>query len=342
MDNYSAQGSITIKRLRHGDSLFITLQTNYIPLYQGVDPECGAVRPDWTQAANQPVITPVANTIRGNTVTLSQHTWYYNSNSVPLSFTGATSGDWVTDSSGMFQLNITNGALKIIANLASLDNISNDSLMYKAVATVGGVEYDIEKSTDILIQIVGASSYAGFIIASTEQLTSTVETATLTTQLQLSAEPITDYHVKWYKDNTEWSAKAGQKVITVGRDDVDGTQLFIAEFYKKSTDTDHVYRAGIRIIDTRDGFQVICYISSANKEVDTGSPVTVAAKIVNQRTNAVVTPSNPAWRMDVMKKSDWSVLKTANANTIQVTTAETDTDGTENDVEVTAECTWSE
>ena len=65
-NNYSAQGSITIKRLRNGDSLFLTLETNGIPLYQGVDPESGAVSPDWTQAANQPVITPHANSVRGN------------------------------------------------------------------------------------------------------------------------------------------------------------------------------------------------------------------------------------------------------------------------------------
>ena len=341
-NNYSAQGSITIKRLRNGDSLFLTLETNGIPLYQGVDPESGAVSPDWTQAANQPVITPHANSVRGNLVTLSNHAWYYNSSTVPLNFNGATSGDWTTDSTGKFQLNSITGALKIIANLASLSNIANDSLIYRAVATVAGVEYNVEKSIDILIQNVGASSYVGFIISSTEQLTSLVTTATLTTQLQLAAEAINSYHVKWYKDDTEWVDKAGQKTITVTRDDVDGTQLFIAEFYKSSGDTDPVYRAGVRIIDTLDDFQVVCYVSSANKEVDTGSPVTVAAKIVNQTTNAVVTPLNPTWRMDVMKKSDWSVLKTANTNSIQVTTLETDTDGQENDVEVTAEVSWSD
>ena len=341
-NNYSAQGSITIKRLRNGDSLFLTLQTNGIPLYQGVDPESGAVSPDWTQAANQPVITPVANSVRGNLVSLSHHAWYYNNNSVPLVFNGATSGEWTTDSTGKFQINNNTGALKIIANLASLANIANDSLIYRATATVAGVEYSVEKSTDILIQNVGASSYVGFIIASTEQLTSTVTSATLATQLQLAAEGINNYYVKWYRDNTEWAAKAGQKTITVTRDDVDGTQLFIAEFYKTSSDAAPVFRAGIRIIDTLDDFQIVCYISSTNKEVDNGSPVTVAAKIVNQTTGAVVTPSSPTWRMDVMKKSDWSVLKTAATNSIVVTTTETDVDGQENDVEVMAEVTWSE
>ena len=43
MSQYSTQGSVTIKRLRNGDSLFITLESNGIPLYQGVDTSSGAV-----------------------------------------------------------------------------------------------------------------------------------------------------------------------------------------------------------------------------------------------------------------------------------------------------------
>ena len=342
-NNYSAQGSITIKRLRNGDSLFLTLETNGIPLYQGVDPSSGAVNPDWTISQNQPVITPKATSVRGNEVVLSGHNWFYNQNNTPLMFVGAAvTGNWVTDTTGKFQLNQVTGALKIIGNLASVNNTANDSLIYKGVATVGGLEYSVEKSIDILIQPFGSTSYVGFITASTEQLTSSVEITTLVTRLLCGADEVPDYHVKWYKDNEQWSAKNGQKSIEVGRNDVDGTQLFIAKFYKQSSDPTPVYRAGIRIIDTLDNFQVVCFISSANKEVAPGKDVTVKAKIVNQSTNAEVSPTNPAWRMDVMKKSDWSIVKTANKNTIDVTTTETDSDGQENDVEVTAEVTWSD
>ena len=72
---YSAQGSITIKRLRNGDNFFISLEvTNGIPLFQGVDEKTGAVSPDWTVAANQPIITPRVTSARGNSVSLSMHT----------------------------------------------------------------------------------------------------------------------------------------------------------------------------------------------------------------------------------------------------------------------------
>ena len=141
MNTYSAQNSITVKRLRNGDTFFITFGNNGIPLFQGVDPVTGVVTPDWTVAANQPVVTPVVTSARGNAVVLSNHQWSYNG--VALNFNGATSGDWTTDSTGKFQLNSSTGALKIIANLASTTNIASDSLTYSCVATVAGVEYNL-------------------------------------------------------------------------------------------------------------------------------------------------------------------------------------------------------
>lgn len=344
MTDYSAQGSITVKRLRNGDSLFLTLENNGIPLYQSIDPNSGAVSPDWTKTENQPIITPKANSVRGNKVVLSGHNWYYNNNTVPLMFNGEVSGDWVTDSTGTFALNNVTGALKIIKNLASKDNTANDNLKYTAIARVSGVEYNVGKSVDILIQPSGASSYIGFVIASTTQLTSIVTSANLSTQLQVADKQISDYHVKWYKDDTEWVINRGKKTITVGREDVDGEQLFIAEFYLSSEDANPVYRAGIRVIDTLDDFMIVLTITSANKEVDTGSPVTVSGKIINSRTNAEVeyNAKKQNWALSVWDTSTWQVIKTSNTNSIEVTTTETDRDNQERDVEVTAECNWTD
>lgn len=42
-----------------------------------------------------------------------------------------------------------------------------------------------------------------------------------------------------------------------------------------------------------------------------------------------------------MDRKTWSVVKTANANTIQVTTTETDRNGEMGDVEVVAEAEWN-
>ncbi len=343
MSQYSTQGSVTIKRLRNGDSLFITLESNGIPLYQGVDTSSGAVAPNWTVAANQPVLTPKVTSSMGNTVVRSMHQWRYNG--VTLLFTGATSGDWRTDSTGKFQLNISTGsdagAIKIIANLANPNAVANGQLEYSCVATVGGVNYNVSKTRDVVIQNMGSSSAYGYIVASPEAIDSDHPTSTLKTGLQMGASVITSYHVKWWKDDTPWPAKDGQKQITVGRGDVDGTQLFIAEFYLKSTDTTPVCRAGSYIIDSLDEFGMNFDIISANKEVAPGLPVTVKGKIIKMRTKAVFAPANPVWRLDVMDKDTWAVIKTKASDTIDVTTTETDRNGKQNDVEVVGEVSWS-
>lgn len=339
MSNYSAQGSITIKRLRNGDSIFLTLELNGKPLYQAVDDKTGAVIPDWGIEANRPVITPKASTTRGNIVYLSEHTWTYNG--VLLAFNGATSGGYITDSTGKFGLNPANGALKIIANLASAINVANDTLVYGCQATVVGVEYNLTKSIDIQIAKAGSSSYFGFINASSTQMDVDHASVDLTTELWLSGSGISDYYVRWYKGNREWTAKAGQKAITVSRDDIDSSQLFIAEFYLHAEDSQHIFRAGICILDTLDEISLVPYISSANKEVSEGSPVTVSARLIRVSTGAVLTPSNPQWAMTIMDGDTWEQKASGSSNSIQVTTAHTDQpDGSSHDVVVLVDCTF--
>ena len=306
-ENYSAQNSITIKRLRSNDSLMLTFENNGIPLFQAVDEESGAVSPDWSIAANQPVRTPKVTSARGLAVSLSGHSWAYNG--VALNFNGAESGGWKKDSTGKFSLN-----------------------------TSTGVEYNLTGELPIAIQNMGASSYYLAILASTEQLTSKVTSCTLTTKLYAGANAITDYYIKWYKDTAAWTDKNGQKSVTVTRGDVDGTQLFIAEVYQSSSASQPIARAGVRIIDTADEFQIVCYITSSNKEVDTGQPVTVSAKIVNMTTGSTYTPTSASWTMDVMDKENWKSLKHSTTNSISVTTTETDRNGTQYDVDVLAEC----
>lgn len=343
MATYSAQNSITVRRLRNGDTLFISLELNGIPLFQGVDEKSGAASPDWTQEANQPVITPKVLSARGNPVELSNHRWSYNGSE--LTFNGTADEQGFTPETGQtsarFKLNKTTGALKIVANLASKENLASDTLTYTGTATVGGVAYTQSKSIDVMIQNSVSSSYYGYILASTEQLTSEVTSAKLTTGLYLKGAKVTDYYVKWYRDNESWSGKNGQKEVTVSRGDIDGTQLFLAEFYKTKSDTSPIFRAGVRMIDTADEFQINLRITSDNKEVDEGKPVTVTATVVNMTSNTTVTPSNATWRMDVMDKDTWEVLKSASASNISVTTSETDKNGEMKDVEVLAEVTWN-
>ncbi len=346
--NYSAQGSITIKRLRTGDNLFISFDNNGIPLYQGVNTDTtpATVTPDWSQAANQPMLTPKVTSARNALIELSQHEWDYNG--VALVFNGAAlTGGFTKDSTGKFAMNATTGALKIIDNLASAANYANDQLDYRCLATVDGVQYRLSKSADIFIQKVGATSYIGLITATTETLTASVENTTLKTDLKLAGNTVASWYTKWYKGNldTPWTEKNGQNTITVGRADVNGTVLFIAEFYLSAADAtsgaDPVFRAGIRIMDATDDFQIVYAITSANKTVDTNKPVVVTGQVVNMRTNTVVNIDG-TWKTYVMDKNTWQPTQTVNSNTVTVTTADTDTDAGQNDVEVTGNVTWTE
>lgn len=357
MSNYSAQNSITVKRLRSGDTLFITIENNGIPLFQSVDPVTGSVSPSWTVPDNQPVLTPKVTSARGNTVTLSSHQWKYNDNA--LNFNGAVSEDWRTDSTGRFQLNTTTGALRIIADLASKENAAADTLTYSGTATSGGVDYPLSKSVDVQIQNVGASSYFGTINAASEQLSESVASTTVTTQLFLGGTKQTEYAVKWYKDDTLWSDKGNAASITVNRGDIDGTQLIIAEFYKSASDTTPIFRAGIRIIDTLDDYHVEHrYIvsaenkstSGANREVSPGHPVYLEAFVINVRTNTELTDITDAkWASNVMDKDTWQSLlripatgeNTGATNVITITSAQTDVDGAEKDVVAVSEVEWS-
>lgn len=336
--SFSAQNSITIKRLRSSDSLILTFGNNGIPLFQAIDEVSGAVSPNWEIPANQPVRMPNIISTRGLVVDILSHSWSYNG--TLINFNGTTVGGWTNDSTGKFQIN-ADGDIKIVKNLASTTNIAGDILSYTAQVSVAGVEYSLSGELEIVMQKMGASSYYATILAETETLSSTVTSTNLTTKLFQGVTEITNYHTKWFKDFVEWPEKAGQKNIVVTREDIGGAQLFIAEMYKTSAVEEPVIaRAGIRILDVSDEYKVIVEITSANKMVSEGNNVTVSAKIVNMKTGAVYAPAGAVWRLDVMDRENWTSLKTSATNTIVVTTAETDRNGNYYDVDVMAEVTF--
>lgn len=339
--NYSAQNSITIKRLRSSDSLILTFGNNGIPLFQAIDDVSGAVAPDWEVVANQPIRTPKIASTRGVTVEVMSHTWWYNG--TQLVFNGAEVGGWILDSTAKFRVN-AQGSIKIVKNLASILNMAGDTLSYTAQAKVAGVEYELSGELDVVIQKMGASSYYASILADTEALSSDNPTTNINTKLFQGATEITSYYVRWFKDFEVLAGKAGQKNIQITRDDVGGAQLFIAEF-SKDIGSPVIARAAIRIMDVSDDYKVILDITSANKMVyvenGVNNNVTVKAKIVNMKTGAIYAPSNPTWRLDVMNREDWISLKTSATDTITVTPAETDRDNNYFDVDVMAEVTFN-
>lgn len=335
----SAQGSITIRRLRNGDSIYISFDTNDVDLYQGVDVESGEVSPDWTVAANQPIRTPRVVSSNGNAVGLSQHTW--SRAGIAIVFSVDKGQGWFADATGTFQMNTTTGALRITKNLATKTTLGSINLKWSAVLTTQGAEQSIAKDMDVRIGNMGSSSYVGAIVATTEQISSTTLTTILKSSLRLGSVSVTDYYPKWWKDDTAWTAKNGDKNPVVTRNDVDGTQLFICRFYKNSTDTTELAVYAIRIIDVSDEYQVNMRITSAQKDIDAGKPVTVQGYVYNATTGTQVTPSGATWALTAyINGGDFAPVKTSNTNTITVSTAESDRGGNLFDIVVTGEVTF--
>ena len=345
-----AQGTITIRRLRNGDTIFITMKNNGKALYQAVDRQSGAVSPDWTVAANQPVLTPSASTARKQTVTMQNYTWIYNETT--LTFGTADSEGWRTSTNGTpvgaFEFNSETGALKIVKNLASATNYANDTLDYKVQCVVGGVEYTIEKSFTIEIHDAGQSSYSGWIEASTDTISEKEPEAVLSARMKLGLNDLKDseFSVKWYCNSQEMTDTL--KIITVDRDMVNGVSLFIAEFTPSGSSTP-VATYGIAITDMSDEYQVKYEITSANDQVDVGKPVTVTGKVWNVTTSSEVTlPSTAVWDTNCYRlgsNDTYEAEKHSDSNTIEITTDETDvtnSDGTteQRDVIVSGGVTW--
>lgn len=341
-NSFSAQGGITIKRLRTGDSLFVSL-TSDKPLYQAVDTDSGNVSPSWANEDNQPTITPLCRTSRIESVDMENMTWKWNS--TLLVFNGdSMDGGFVKDATGKFAMD-GGGRLKIVGDLASSINYANDTLTFTATAIVLGVEYEVAKSIDVVIQKSGASSYQGFVTADGD-FVSADKNLTLTASLYLAGKVQSGAYVKWYKgyERTPVTGWNGNSVVTVGPSDVDGgATVFIAEFYASSSDASDtgkaVASAGYLVTDLTDEFVITYRITSSNKEVAENKPVAVEGAVYRMKDGQIMSLVNAVWHTKLMDYK-WNEVRSAASNVMTISTADTDIDG-QNDVTVIGEVSFS-
>ena len=252
-----------VRRTLKGDTLSLSLQTNGVPLFQGLNPDTFTVSPKWSESGKHPVITPVIGSARKNNVTLTSHAWAYNGKDLGFSFSGT---GWETSSvDNRFKLNHTDGSLSIVADLASKVNQDSDTLKYSGVAVLGASTYPMEKSIDILVSMLGGSSYFGGVSADTTVLSKGQTQAVLKPWLFNSAGgEVSSYSVKLYRGSgTDLAGTYNnpESGITIHRDKtgdtdklyVDSHQLFVLEFI---VDGAAVYRTGISIDDISDIYQL--------------------------------------------------------------------------------------
>ena len=166
-----------VRRTLKGDTLSLSLKTNGVPLFQGLNPDTFTVSPNWSESGTHPIITPSVGSARKNNVTLTNHAWAYNGKDLGFSSSGT---GWETSTvDNRFKLNHADGSLSIIGDLASKVNQDSDTLTYSGDAVLGASIYPMQKSIDILVSMLGGSSYFGGVSADTTVLSKGQTEATL-------------------------------------------------------------------------------------------------------------------------------------------------------------------
>lgn len=280
-----------VRRILKGDTLSLSLQTNGVPLFQGLNPDTFTVSPNWSESGTHPIITPSVGSARKNNVTLTNHAWAYNGNNLEF---GSSGTGWETSTvDGRFKLNHADGSLAIIADLASKVNQDSDTLTYSGDAVLGASIYPMQKSIDILVSMLGGSSYFGGVSADTTVLSKGQTEANLRPWLFNSAGgEVSTYSINLYRGSgTDLAGTYNNPAsgITIHRDKtgdadklyVDSHQLFVLEFI---VDGAAVYRTGISIDDISDIYQLA--LNSVG-QVDVDSSQTFRCIVTNCETGLV-------------------------------------------------------
>ena len=350
MSAFSAGGSTPITRIVNGDTLYFRLDGNGNPLYQAVDTKSQTIKPDWTVNENQPVITPACTSALGNKVTLSGFTWYYNG--VAITFHNDVESGWTTSTNfnEKFQLNVEDGSLKIVKNLADANNPASDTLRCDCTAQMSGEKFSVSKSVNVQIQPMSAGAHTGFVTANPTNLSSAASQCTLTCVLYDAGDKMkTDaYTVKWYKASDMNNALGTSYTLKVGRNDVNHVQLFICDFYLASTGN-KCATAGILITDMADTYEVKHTISDT---LGASGSVTAIAAVYKSNTKEVydISSKSPTWKTGVYAADATqsggnitTLIEPQNAASINISATDLDKGGTtQMHAYVYSEVTWTE
>lgn len=255
--------AFSVRFLRNGDQ--ITIVRNIInqsgqgaALFQVIDPNSGAVSPDWTVAANQPIIQLSARSAAGYPVEITGVNFAYDGTTLIFTYSGTT---WVTASNdSRFQSRINssgNYELKIVSNLASSTAVSNKQITYEMSYVCNASSDSVQGSVDVLIQQAGSDSYILQITTNRVELDVEHTSAILTASAMYGTQAIVigsgGYSVEWYQDGVLLDDETSA-TLTVTRSMVSGGSIFVAKLKK---DGDTVAQDGQRINDIADEYQVL-------------------------------------------------------------------------------------
>ena len=253
--------AFSVRFLRNGDQITVVRNVidsagNGAALFQVVDTTTGIPTPDWTQAANQPIIQIGIRSAAGYPTEITNVAWAYDGKTLNFTYNGSA---WVTasnDSSFQARINGKYYELKIVNNLASKDVVSNKQISYEVSYYSNAHEDALQGSIDVLIQQAGSDSHNLQITTNSVELDASNTEATLTAVAYYGSTPVSigtnGYAIEWYQDNVKLSGQTGA-TLTVNRDMVSGGSIFVAKLLKEG---DVVAQDGQRINDIADEYQI--------------------------------------------------------------------------------------
>lgn len=253
--------AFSVRFLRNGDQItivrnIITSSGQGAALFQVVDPNSGNVTPNWTVAANQPIIQISARSAAGYPVEISDVKFAFDGTTLNFTYNGSA---WVTASNdSRFQSRIYAGKyeLKIVGNIASKTVISNKQISYEVSYVSNAMSDRVQGSVDVLIQQAGSDSHILQITTNRVELDASNTSATLTAKAMYGTEDVTigsnGYGIEWYQDGVKLDGQTAS-TLTVTRDMVTGGSIFIAKLKK---DGNVVAQDSQRINDIADEYQI--------------------------------------------------------------------------------------
>jgi len=317
----TVNGSIIVYQTKSGDQLSFRFETTKA-LWQGYNDETQAVAPDWTQAANQPVITPKAYSARlgFDVAKTGAGTWTYNG--LVLTFDATTGIS--TNSNASFKINFSNYALTIVKNLASSTNMNGDILTYSgnwdngyAESAGGQIEISIDK--------IGSTPYSGIVNLTTNTLNETNGVTSLTVSAVLlrgTTVLSSGFTVVWKKlDGTILSTSLTQ---VINRSMVSGKEIFYCEFYVDGILQSVYY---FSIYDMSDPAQISFELKTAYDKTDAGKDVQYYVKLLksgdgSQIISAAFTAVFLNSRRRTIAGGTSSIVTTSGTGTLTVTYAD--------------------
>lgn len=359
---------MTLRLMQDGSTVAMRFEvkqgTKAASLYQIVNADTGVVVPDW---ATSPItVKPIASKTGAETLPLSGHEWYYNGVKITTSTDGfAVAADGtLTISKNLASATNTGNDILQYKGLAAVSETRNVAVSHTAdieiTQTGSGVYLGVVTPAEAFLSesdptamftgklYLGATEVEDFCCRwkVCDKYINNVPSVSLNGSVSVlrPGSMLTGhgYDVVIGTINPDQSIMASENTrsdtVTVGRNNIEGQALLIAEFYVMQNGTKvKVESASAIVTDLADDIRMIL-TSSEGLDVPVGGSTVVTGSL--RMGDQPYTPANPKWKMYALRSDTLEKVPGISSvtNTLTVTAAQLAANGDQ--LEIEAECSW--